>query len=252
MTAELNAMGFEDMKAYHAKSDALYKLMAEVDEAAGDDLVGKHIRFQVADGYAEYIITKENKTTVSVVHIPVGDGYEFPGVVNGVLMKSVANRQVKMAKAWKAMSRDDEAETFYNNLKPGQIVHYHNGFKSYVRCVVTPDKQLFPMALVGNWSDLDLPKRQKDGEIYYPYHAKSILEKKLFKPHATTIWEFNSPEGVPPSEMPQISLELPPMSAAERESAAKYRILDRIRNLVQTDIDPDKAFEQLRIILDRI
>lgn len=41
-------------------------------------LVGRVISHQVADGHANYVVTKENARTVRVEHLYLGDGYMFP------------------------------------------------------------------------------------------------------------------------------------------------------------------------------
>jgi hypothetical protein len=41
---------------------------------------GRHIKFQVADGYANCIVTKVLKNIVHVVHVPILDGYHFNGI----------------------------------------------------------------------------------------------------------------------------------------------------------------------------
>jgi hypothetical protein len=61
-------------------------------DAKADGLVGKHIKFQVADGYAEYIIVKELKSQVKVYHLNVYDGYTFSGVWDGKIPKGLAHQ----------------------------------------------------------------------------------------------------------------------------------------------------------------
>ena len=47
-----------------------------INAAAGPGLaIGRFVKFGVRDGYARYIISKINKRTVHLVHIPYGDGY---------------------------------------------------------------------------------------------------------------------------------------------------------------------------------
>lgn len=41
--------------------------------------VGNFIRFPVADGYANYIVTKVMPTVVHVVQLPMGDNWTFQG-----------------------------------------------------------------------------------------------------------------------------------------------------------------------------
>ena len=58
-----------------------YKKMEEVDFEARREgqLIGRYLREQIADGYAYYQITKENKNTVVIEHVTgIGDDYSVP------------------------------------------------------------------------------------------------------------------------------------------------------------------------------
>lgn len=63
--------------AIKAKSDAQNALMDELRElaVANDTMLGRIIKFPVADGYAMYVITKVNKKTVRIVWIDYMDGW---------------------------------------------------------------------------------------------------------------------------------------------------------------------------------
>jgi hypothetical protein len=94
MAVDVSTMGYITPEAkvkekeFWAAVDALGK--------AADGLVGKHIQFSVADGYAHYIIVKANKQTVKVAHLSIMDAYHFQGVnENGLLFRSVAERQLR-------------------------------------------------------------------------------------------------------------------------------------------------------------
>jgi hypothetical protein len=60
------------------------ELEAELDaisKAAGNGLViGRVLTFGVADGYANYVVTKIRKNDVVVEWVPMGDGYSSPAV----------------------------------------------------------------------------------------------------------------------------------------------------------------------------
>lgn len=66
-------------------------------------LVGKHIKFSAADGYAHYIIVKENKQTVGVERLPYGDNWSFSGVYDGKLLRGVAEQAVARQEYFKKM-----------------------------------------------------------------------------------------------------------------------------------------------------
>ena len=74
--------------------------MTAIDAAAGNGLaVGRHLTFGVADGGAEYIITKILKNVVEVEWIPLGDGYFSdavaltPDKTKWVVLRGTAERQ---------------------------------------------------------------------------------------------------------------------------------------------------------------
>lgn len=154
------------------------------------------------------------------------------------------NCSVGLAKMWQKSG--DESDAFFNGLTPGSVVHYNNGFNQYVRCVVTPEKQLLPIALVGEWKPFDLPKRQRDGSVYLGYHAQNIKDKKPFRPHASNVYEFNVGRRrdsqpirfdtwIDPIGLSPISLEVPAMTNAETENAHLWQLIDSARGILEVD-----------------
>lgn len=64
-------------KAYH---DAITALDREARASGAGCQPGRLLKFGVADNYARYIITRVNKKTCKVIHIPYMDGYRSPAV----------------------------------------------------------------------------------------------------------------------------------------------------------------------------
>ena len=84
---------------HRKQEDKIFAAIEALDKSAGTGLqVGRRIRFQVVDGYANYIVTKILKSVVQVVHLNLLDGYTFQGVykANGklVLSRKVAENQL--------------------------------------------------------------------------------------------------------------------------------------------------------------
>lgn len=164
-----------------------------------------------------------------------GKGIEKPFFEN-----DVASR-IKSFEAQQQRRNDHDA--FYKNLRVGAIVHYDNGFDCFVRCqVVEKDGNyvLQPISLVGKWSKRDLPQRNQNGTIYYPYYAKMIINEETFTPNSGNIVE--SPQytrawsnKVSVRELPAISLKLPPMSVQEEETAKWARIETEIGEILDSD-----------------
>jgi hypothetical protein len=62
--------GFED---FHKQDAALKELLRTSKNLPEGEVVGAVLRFQIADGWAYYIVTSERPLTLQ--HIPFGDGY---------------------------------------------------------------------------------------------------------------------------------------------------------------------------------
>lgn len=78
---KLKDIGFrEDWRtpddAFWAKVEALQK---ELDDFGVGLVPGRHLQWNVADGYAHYFVVKVNKRDVELVHLDYMDGYWFQG-----------------------------------------------------------------------------------------------------------------------------------------------------------------------------
>lgn len=66
-----------EWKANHKR---LWEGVDQLDAEAGDALApGRHIKWQVADGYAHYIVIKVGKRLTELAYLPYMDDYQFPG-----------------------------------------------------------------------------------------------------------------------------------------------------------------------------
>jgi len=158
---------------------------------AKGDLVGETVRFQIADGYAQYMIVKERPFTVA--HLDILDGYSALGAtIRGYRLQD-ARAQVEADRRWQQLRREKEA-AYEKLLKDNEVLHYHDGFGQYIRCeVVVADHDghtikkgeqcLKEAALVGAWRDYDL---RADS-----YHMKGVREGRLMKPHISNLYEYS-------------------------------------------------------------
>ena len=139
--------------------------------------------------------------------------------------------QIEGSARWSATINkiQNDSEKFLDSLTPGSFVHYRNS-GNYVRCQVTPDHQLLPVALVGDWREYDLPRRMPNGDIYYGYHADSIRNKKTFRPHASHLYEYQKSQHdkVNPATLRPVSFDVLPMTEAQQTEANKHRQLEQI------------------------
>jgi len=150
----------------------------------------------------------------------------------------------------------DASEAFYTGLKLGSIVHYHNGFGSFVRCRVVRKEgknELLPLALVGNWREHDLPHYNVYGEVDHRYYPRKIVDGETITPHASNIYEYPSfssrPETPNPSTLPEVDLTLPPLTP---EAEAKAALCRKIREInAACDLkSPEESFKRIREILE--
>jgi hypothetical protein len=82
--------------------DAFEKELMAIDKRAGRGLnVGKIVRFQIADGYAIYVVTKINARTVEVEHVALGDAWREPFIesAGGKLSRKMAEQCVRREEA---------------------------------------------------------------------------------------------------------------------------------------------------------
>ncbi len=259
----------EDWDAWTKRTEALLNDMSKRSAAIdpeSSNLVNAMIQFQVADGYAHYVVVKTSPLTLH--HVPFLDGYQASAeTIRGVNANSIRSA-LKRAKLFSSLT--DENTDFYKSLRVGQVVHYHNGFGSWVRCEVVRGQSvhspgveqnvLKPIALVGDWRPYDLPKRQPDGSVRLGYHAEKVRDGETMTPHESTIWE--SPRCAnksrmledgfkDPSKLEPISLEVPGMSAEEERKAALWKKIAWLRALVNDhrQQDPQAIIDSLKAAL---
>jgi hypothetical protein len=160
--------------------------------------------------------------------------------------KLFMRREIEGAMRLASMFDDlaDEHDKFYKSLRVGQTIHYHDGFNTWVRCVVVEkdgEKVLKPVALVGEWRKHDLPSRMHDGSIHYPHHVKQIIEGKTMQPNASNLWE-NGCKGneraegcCDPTKLVPLSLTVPPMTPEEERVAKVWQRVAMVRAALETD-----------------
>lgn len=92
----------EETKQYEAGIEKAREHMKENVLCAGHPigsgkLVGETIQFQIADGYAVYMVANENP--LNLLHINYGDGYQIPDAHARGLNLTEIRRMVKSEKA---------------------------------------------------------------------------------------------------------------------------------------------------------
>lgn len=81
-----------DFQEEQRKEDAVIAVWAaQLRRTNPGALVGEIIRFQIADGYAQYMVKKEKP--LQLVHLHVGDGYQIdPIMIRGLRLSDVRQR----------------------------------------------------------------------------------------------------------------------------------------------------------------
>ena len=189
----------------------------------------------------------------------------------GITDRPFGIEEVRRVLSWESkFERAQEiTESFWRDIPVGEIVHYHNGFESFVRGRVVEDadgaKRMQPIALVGGWDRNDLPIRQSDGEVKYGYHAKSIMEGRLFSPNPSSMWEAMTEKQKSaarfeeivelggPGALPTIDLELPEMDDKERRTARIESLLGKVPAVVNNwQASVSERVDELRALLEEI
>jgi hypothetical protein len=222
--------------------------------------IGTQFRSSYADSNPLWTVTEKRGRGTWVAEIN-SDELDYAGV-----QSAFTTEQIESSVTWSnAMKKSgDDSNSFFDHLQPGVIVHYSNGFNQYVRCQVTVKHQLLPVALVGEWKEYDLPKRQRDGTVYLGYHAQQIKDGKTFRPHASNVWEYNLTKTKnqqpmnfgkwsDPTKMTPMSLEVPPLTDPQKIEALKHQKLNAIRVVLKdNDAEPDDIFNRLKILLQSV
>jgi hypothetical protein len=260
------------------EEDYIEKLKRLVRVNNKGDLVGEVVRWQRADGYASYMVATESP--LRLIHLDLGDGYRVEtSLLRGLTLGEV-RLMVAAERGWRNLI--DDSNAIYATLKPGEIVHYNDGFAQFVRCEVvavphgwtsklgskpTGNVVLKPIALVGEvgrrqnpdgswvhgWSEYDLYRRAPDGTVSHGYHAEQIINGELFQPNGANLYEsprYSNRSGIDPRELKPISLNPPAMSTAEERAMPLAKAINRIRQTLEDIRSYDEA--TLRGVLEVI
>lgn len=217
-------------------------------------MIGKTFRYGHADANPEWRVMSARGKGVYVCRIincPDYEGHE----------QLFSTEQIKALEGFeRAMQqRFARSEDFYARLNPGQIIHYCNGHKQWVR--LKAERQngqmvVIPIALVGEWREYDLPHRNRTGELTEGYHAKQIREGKPFHTPASNIYECperprSHNQHGNPNDMPAINLNVLPPTPAEIAITALWRKLRDVESVLNDhkENDPNKLLSQIRAIV---
>jgi hypothetical protein len=229
--------------------------------AAQASKVSKGTRFHsdYQDGRPEWEVTKSLGRAVWEAKCL---GPDYAGLTKAFKTEDI-QRALSMSQFF-SKNQGDHA-SFYAGLTLGATVHYHNGFGQYVRCTVvmsttahdkTPHKCLKPVALVGNWRPLDLPRRRQNGSIDYGYQGKRILEGECMEPNFTSIFEggnSSARQGGDPTKLPALDLSVPEMDAKQAAAAQLWQAVQAARAALDSEeLDPFKRLAAAQAVIEGV
>jgi hypothetical protein len=213
--------------------------------------IGDRFNSIYADSQPEWVVTEKRGRGTWIAQIDDDSGWA--GVERAFTTQDIENAKASAA-AYSRMT--NEHDRYYASLKVGQIVHYDNGHNTFVRCevvlgngragdeITAHGKALKPIALVGNWREHDLPRRQADGSVYNGYHADQVINGGLMEPNFSSIYEARDNEEraklytcklLDPRDLPAVSLAVPDMSESEKNDADLVRLIQDIAALTRYD-----------------
>lgn len=192
----------------------------------------------------------------------VSEGDEYAGVERYF---STAQLRAKLKWEENLANLFDRQDDFWATRVVGEVLHYCNGFKQYIRGEVIKDGDKFklkPTAMVGDWRGcFDQTRRMPNGTISYGYHAKKIIEggpDAAWQPSDSCVYEApgcskSYSSGVDPRTLPALDLSFPPITSEEEVRAKKEQKIDRVREIIntryETSASADEVLAALREVL---
>lgn len=225
--------------------------------------IGDTFRSGYADSNALWKVLKKKSTDVYLCEI-VNETFEYEGkTFNGDyagVQKVFLSREIEQSINRKNIFEEisEKCDSFYDALKVGDIVHYHDGFNKFVRCRVNENKELVPFSLVGEWRDYELPRRGVDGEIILSYYCKKIVNKEPFKPNATNIYEYPnfSRKNQDPNNFVEIDIKIPEQTKEEKHKSDIWVNLKQIQEEIQQGFvqskDPETILNKVKNMVSKI
>lgn len=105
LTGSVEIPSYRDDNWREIEREEIKKVATKLREAAPNDpLAGEEIIFQVADGYARYLVKRSKP--LELVHLCVGDGYQVPSAhIRGLTLADVRREVEWVRKLDKVFSK---------------------------------------------------------------------------------------------------------------------------------------------------
>lgn len=241
------------MNAFEAEYQRKWAKLNADDAAAKAKgvLVGRFIQHPFADSHATYTITRELGDKIEIEVSDVGDAWVLPAWGKKArIARSKVEGFLRQRDAWAEMATQ-EADWWAQQLV-GTVVHYYNGFNQYVRGAIIVhegEKKMMPIAMVGDWREHDLPRRQPDGSIDYGYHAGQIANQTPMRPNASNMYECpdHGKRGDDPRKMRPVLFAVPEMTEAQQKLAILTKKIEAIRAMLDYERSADPVAHAVAI-----
>jgi hypothetical protein len=170
------------------------------------------------------------------------------GITERPFSRSEALQKIGWAEIFaKAVER---ANSFWTDIAIGSVLHYHSGYGRMIRGIVVLDdesktKKMQPLALIGEWSESELPHRSATGEVLEGTAVAGIRQARLIAPDPDTIWEamtdtkksypmFNFLDDAEPSTFIAVDITLREATPLEIVDAEIEVVLNKVVDTVQS------------------
>ena len=163
----------------------------------------------------------------------------------------------------------DRQDDWFDGLMVGSILHYRDGFGTFVRCEVVVGNAdnlrshdgavrdvdligktvLLPIALVGNWRE-PVSRNLQTGKPRYGYHARSIVEARgAWRPSETCVFESPAYSGRAGESSPALAqpvdLTPPDLTADQQAQVPAWRTVQRVQDALAYESTRGKTPQEI-------
>jgi hypothetical protein len=224
--------------------------------------IGDNFSSTFAGGMARWRVTSQPGPEVWLAEIvderPIAGGSVYDGANAGV-RRAFTTDEIEAALAGEATAaalRDAHA-LWWASRSEGDVVHHDLGAGEFIRGIVVIEggvKRMRATALLGNWSELDLPQRDRDGSVYVPLHAEAVLRGTTMQPHLESMYEapaYSRAEEVSdPRLLEPIDLSLREPFEWEATEYARVQLADQVvQALSDETVSWNERFSRARELL---
>ena len=227
---------------------------------------GMTFRKHYADGMPEWTVM--GKCDAKTWYVEILDDMDWAGVqdvlTSGQIL-AIVNRDAAL------QDHFEQQDDWFDSLTPGTVLHYCNGFKTFIRCEVVMGRSanlrdhngsirdeyldkpvLLPVAMIGEWKPNDLPRIDPySGDVLTGYHARAILEHRgAWRPSEGCVYESpnvsgNYNGGPDPRAMEPCDLTPRPLTVDQLRDLPAWQAVAQVRAAVEYKSRDDRTPQQI-------